>query len=197
MPPEDNELTALLQQWSAGDKGALDQVMGKVHSELRRLAAFHLRDERRDHTLQPTALVHEVYVRLAGLHTMTWHDRAHFFAMASRTMRRVLVDAARAHHAEKRGDGLVRVSLSEAVRLEADDTADASDAPDMLALDAALTALAAFDERKARVVELRFFGGLSVEESAAALGVSAETVARDWRTAKLWLRRELDREKAR
>jgi RNA polymerase sigma factor (TIGR02999 family) len=166
---------------------ALDRLLPVVHAELRRLARVHMRGERTGRTLQPTALVNEVYLRLAELHAMDWRDRAHFFAMASRLMRRVLVDAARARDAGKRGHNLVRVTFDEA-RL-----ADArrGDAPDVLALDEALTALAAVDERKSKVVELRFFGGLTVEETAEILGVSDQTVVRDWSTAKLWLRREL------
>ena len=143
-----------------------------------------MRGERPGRTLQPTALVNEVYLRLAELQAMDWRDRAHFFAMACRLMRRVLVDAARARDAGERGRSVIRVTFDEARVV--DPRRDA--VPDVLALDEALTALAARDERKAKVVELRFFGGLSVEEAATALGVSVETVARDWSTAKLWLR---------
>jgi RNA polymerase sigma factor (TIGR02999 family) len=158
-----------------------------VHAELRRLARVHMQGERPGRTLQPTALVNEVYLRLADLHAIEWRDRIHFFAMASRLMRRVLVDAARARDARKRGRSVVRVTLDEARVVDGRRPAT----PDVLELDEVLTAFAALDERKARVVELRFFGGLTVEETADVLGVSAETVARDWRTAKLWLRREL------
>ncbi|MGE5833056.1 MAG: ECF-type sigma factor, partial [Acidobacteriota bacterium] len=160
--------------------------MPVVHGEMRRLARTHMRNEAAGRTLQPTALVNEVYLRMAGLCAMNWHDRAHFFAMASRLMRRVLVDAARARGAGKRGQAAIRVTWDEA-RM----TAGRDPQPDVLALDAALTSLAAVHERKARVVELRFFGGLTVEETAVALGVSVETVARDWKTAKLWLHREI------
>jgi RNA polymerase sigma factor (TIGR02999 family) len=183
------EVTHLLRQWQAGDRLALDRVMPVVHAELKRLARVHLRGEARNRTLQPTALVNEVYLRLLPLDAMSWRDRAHFFAMASRLMRRVLVDAGRARRADKRGRGRVRVSLDEA-RVAAPQP---ELMPDVLALDEALTRLTALDDRKARVVELRFFGGLSVEEAAEALGVSVETVARDWRFAKLWLRREISR----
>jgi RNA polymerase sigma-70 factor (ECF subfamily) len=189
--PDQEAITVLLREWQAGDRNALDQLVAAVHGELRRLAAFHLRDERRNHTLQPTALVNEVYLRLVGIQAMHWRDRSHFFAMVSRIMRRVLVDAARAHNADKRGAGVVRVSADEADSVEAPTGADTM--PDMLSLDEALTALAELDERKASVVELRFFGGLSVEDTAGVLGVSEETVARDWRTAKIWLRREISR----
>jgi RNA polymerase sigma-70 factor, ECF subfamily len=180
-------ITRLLRQWQAGDKSALDEVMAQVHSELRRLARLHMRGEARVLTLQPTALVNEVYLRLAPLAAMTWRDRAHFFAMASRLMRRVLVDAARSRQAGKRGQNRVCVTFDDA-RM-ADPRAEG--APDVLALNEALTALSALDARKAQVVELRFFGGLTVEETAEALGISPETIARDWRFAKLWLRRAL------
>ena len=183
------QITLLLRDWQAGEHAALDRLVPVVHAELRRLARLHMRGERPGRTLQPTALVNEVYLRLAGLQAMDWRDRGHFFAMASRLMRRVLVDAARARDAGKRGRSVIRVTFDEARVLDPRRNA----APDVLALDEALTALAALDERKAKVVELRFFGGLSVEEAAAALGVSVETVARDWRTAKLWLRRELSK----
>jgi RNA polymerase sigma factor (TIGR02999 family) len=180
-------ITLLLRSWQAGDRVAFDRLIPVVHGELRRLARIHMRGERPGPTLQPTALVNEVYMRLADLQAMNWQNRAHFFAMASRLMRRVLVEAARARDAGKRGGSLVRVSLDEA-RAGAPRRGEE---PDVLALDEALEALEAADGRKARVVELRFFGGLTVEETAAVLDVSAETIARDWRFAKLWLRREI------
>lgn len=183
-------ITALLRQWQGGDPAALDRLMPVVHGELRRLARLHLRGEPRNRTLQPTAVVNEMFLRLAALHAIGWQDRAHFFAMASRLMRRVLVDAARTRRAGKRGRSRVRVTFDEALFPDARHDA----APDVLALDEALTKLAALDDRKARVVELRFFGGLNVEETAVVLGVSVETVARDWRFAKLWLRREIRKE---
>ena len=181
------QITQLLRDWQAGDRVALDRLIVVVHAELKRLARLHLRREARDHTLQPTALVNEVYLRLAEIHAMDWRDRAHFFAMASRLMRRTLVDAARAKRADKRGGSAVRVTFDEAhgAAAKSDHTID------VLALDAALTGLAALDPRKARVGELRFFAGLSVEEAAEATGVSVETIARDWRFARLWLRREM------
>lgn len=187
LPVTREQITLLLQEWQAGESLALDRLMPVVHGELRRLARRHLRREARERTLQPTALVNEVYLRLAQLHSMDWRNRAHFFAMASRLMRRVLVEAARARRAGKRGRSLVRVTLDE-VQLP---DARRAVTPDVLALDRALTELAERDERKARVVELRFFGGLSVEETASVLAVSVETVARDWRFAKLWLRRAI------
>ena len=184
------EVTALLHAWMAGETGALDRLMAAVQAELRRLARVHMRRERHDHTLQPTALVNEMYLRLVDLRAIRWQDRAHFFNLVSTLMRRVLVDAARAHAAGKRRRSRMCVTFNDA-RL-ADPAAEQDF--DMLALNEVLTRLAAVDERKARVVELRFFGGLNVEETAATLDVSVETVARDWRTAKIWLRREIGRE---
>ena len=186
-PASRQRITSLLHRWQVGDRAALDRLIPVVHSELRRLARRHLRGEARDRTLEPTALVHEVYLRLLPLNAMDWRGRTHFFAMASRLMRRVLVDAARARRANKRGRSRVRVSVD----LAALPARGQGFAPDALALDEALERLARLDERKARVVELRFFGGLTVEEAAAQLEVSEETIFRDWRFAKLWLRREL------
>jgi len=188
-PSNAQGITNLLHQWQAGEPSAQEQLLDIVHGELRRLARVHMRGERPDHVLQPTALVNEVYLRLAQLHSIQWRDRTHFFAMASRLMRRILVDAARARRAGRRGRSYVRVTLNEARAVNAPD----ADLPDVLALDQVLTRLAALDMRKAHLVELRFFGGLTMEESAEVLDVSAETAARDWRTAKLWLRRELSR----
>ena len=188
-PLDPERVTLLLQAWMAGEREALDRVMQIAHAELRRLARIHMKGERLDHTLQPTALVNELYLRLVGLHDIRWQDRAHFFSMVSTLMRRVLVDAARARVAAKRNASRVCVTFDEG-RIK-DTRADVTF--DMLALNQALTRLAAIDARKARVVELRFFGGLSVEETARVAAVSIETVARDWRSAKLWLRRELGR----
>lgn len=188
--PDQHRVTALLHAWMAGQDGALDHLMAAVQVELRRLARVHMRGERRDHTLQPTALVNEVYLRLVDLRDIRWQDRAHFYNMVSTLMRRVLVDAARARAADKRRQSRVCVTFDE-TRLA--DPKAAQDF-DMLALNEVLTRLAVVDERKVRVVELRFFGGLNVEETARTLGVSVETVARDWRTAKIWLRREMARE---
>ena len=177
--------TTLLLAWGRGDETALDQLIPLVHDELRQLARRHMAGERPGHTLQATALVNEAYLRLIEVNQVRWQNRAHFFAMASRVMRRILVDAARSRGFQKRGAGAEKVSLDEALLV--------SDEPpqDLIALDDALNALAAFDLRKSQVVEMRFFGGLSVEETAEALHVSADTVMRDWRLAKVWLVREL------
>jgi len=180
-------VTALLQAWRAGDEQALAAMMPIVHDELRKLARRSLAGERPDHTLQVTALVNEAYLRLVDLKRMQWQDRAHFFAMSARLMRRILVDHARARRYDKRGGGVRPVSLDEALHVAA------NAARDLVALDEALAALAATDERKARVVELRFFGGLSVDEVGSVLHISPETVGRDWRLAKAWLAREIGR----
>jgi RNA polymerase sigma-70 factor (ECF subfamily) len=182
------QVTELLLAWASGDESALGQLVPLVHAELRRIARRQMRRERDGHTLQTTALVNEVYTRLVDLTRVRWQDRAHFFAMSSRLMRRVLVDHARSRNYQKRGGRAVRVTLSHALH-----AADGRE-PDIVALDDALEALAAIDDRKSRVVELRFFGGLSVAETAEAIGVSPETVMRDWRMAKAWLLRELRRD---
>ena len=187
MDPSSHEVTALLQAWSLGDEQALPKLMPLVYRELHRLARRHMAGERASHTLQTTALIHEVYVRLVEVRSTTIRDRAHFLALCARLMRNILVDFARARRYLKRGGAAPHLELEEALVVSA-----AAD-PDLVALDEALDGLAAFDARKARVVELRFFGGLSVEETAAALEVSPETVMRDWKLAKAWLLRELDR----
>jgi RNA polymerase sigma factor (TIGR02999 family) len=179
-----SDVTKLLEAWNAGDQSALERLVPLVYGELRRVARNHLRREARGHTLQPTALVNEVYMRLVQIKRMTWHDRAHFFALCSRLMRQILVDAARARRFAKRGGGAVRVALDES-RFPSDASTDA------VALDDALKALEKIDSRKSRVVELRFFAGLSVEETAAVLEVSTDTISRDWKFAKTWLLREL------
>lgn len=179
------EVTEWLVAWSRGDESALSRLMPVVHAELRRLARRAMRGERENHTLQTTALVNEAYLRLVDLRGVTWNDRSHFFAMSARLMRRILVDHARARRFQKRGGGVSPVPLDEGLVVAPAPGAD------LVALDEALRALAAVDERKGRVVEMRFFGGMSVEETAAALGVSPETVARDWRFAKSWLLRAL------
>jgi len=175
----------LLQAWGRGDEAALNQLLPLVHQELRRLAARHMRRERPDHTLQASALVNEAYLRLVEVRRVEWQNRGHFFAMASRVMRRILVDAARAKDARKRQAGDEQVPFDDAVAL--------ATAPDVnyAALDDALTALEANDERKCRVVEMRFFGGMSEDETALALRCSLGTIKRDWRLAKAWLAREL------
>jgi RNA polymerase sigma-70 factor, ECF subfamily len=178
-------VTDLLVAWGRGDASALEHLVPLVHGELRRLARREMRRERAGHTLQTTALVNEAYLRLVDLSRVQWQDRAHFFAMSARLMRRMLVDHARARESRKRGGGARKISLDEALVVSEERGAD------LVALDDALQALAAFDDRKSRVVELRFFGGLGVEETAEALHVSPETVMRDWRLAKVWLLREL------
>ena len=178
----------MLLAWNQGDEAALERLIPIVHVELRRLARRQMRRERKSHTLQTTALVNEVYLRLVDVNRVRWQDRTHFFAMSARLMRRVLVDHARSRKYQKRGGNAIRVTLTSSMTLATDRGAD------LVALDDALTALTEFDARKGRVVELRFFGGLTVEETAQALGVSAETVMRDWRMAKAWLHKELDRD---
>jgi RNA polymerase sigma-70 factor (ECF subfamily) len=180
-----DHITTLLVAWSHGEQSALEQLTPLVHNELRRLARSYLRRERNSHTLQTDALVNEAYVRLVDLSRVEWRDRTHFFALAARLMRRILVDYARARRYQKRGGGVPLLPLNEAHGLAIDHSADFVD------LDDALAALAVVDARKAQVVELRFFGGLRVAEIAATLHVSEETVLRDWRIAKMWLLREL------
>jgi RNA polymerase sigma factor (TIGR02999 family) len=182
--PSSAPVTDWLLAWRGGDASALDQLVPVVMHELRRLARRHLRGERTDHTLQTTALVHEAYLRLVDLHRVQWQDRTHFFAMSARLMRQILVDHARTRRAQKRAGDAIAEPLD-------DNIPAVARGADLVALDDALRALAAFDPRKSRVVELRFFGGLTVEETASALDVSAETVARDWRFAKVWLLREM------
>jgi RNA polymerase sigma-70 factor, ECF subfamily len=190
MTPSSQEVTQWLVAWSNGDQTALDQLIPLVHEELRRLAHRYMgRERRRDRrgvTLQTTALVNEAYLRLIDARNVRWEGRAHFFAISAQLMRRILVDYARSRNRAKRGGEARRVSLEEAAAFSAES------APDLVALDDALDALAKIDERKSRVVELRFFGGLSVEETARVLNVSPETVLRDWRLAKSWLLHELD-----
>ena len=183
--PTAGQVTELLRAWSEGDEHALDRLMPLIQAELHRLAKRYMARERRDHTLQPTALVNEAFLRLAGAQRLRWQDRAHFLGITARLMRRVLVDHARSRGYQKRGGGGQRVTLSEGVAVSA------GPAVDLVALDRALEALATVDPRKCRVIELRFFGGLSVEETAEELHVSMDTVKRDWRLAKLWLLREL------
>jgi RNA polymerase sigma factor (TIGR02999 family) len=177
-------VTILLRAWRRGDQAAFERLTPLVYDELRRRARHYLRGERPNHPLQPTALVHEVYLRLVNLDQVDWQDRTHFFALAARQMRRILVDSARARRFQKRGGGAVSVTFDDALAVS-------ERGPDLVALDEALDLLAEKDERKARVVELRFFGGLTNEEIAAALGISTDTVTRDWQMAKLWLRRAL------
>jgi RNA polymerase sigma factor (TIGR02999 family) len=182
MPVDD--ISQLLRAWSEGDQLALDELTPAVYAELRRLAHRYMRGERKNHSLQTTALVNEAYIRLVGYTRMQWQNRAHFFAVSAQLMRRILVDHARRHN-HKRGRGVQHVSLDEPILVSADPGAD------LVALDDALNALARVDPRKVRVIEMRFFAGLSVEETAAVLKVSPVTVRRDWSSAKIWLYREL------
>lgn len=178
-------VTELLLAWGNGDRSALDDLVPLVHQELRRLARLQMRGERDNHTLQTTALVNEAFLRLIDLRRIRWQDRAHFLALSARLMRRILVDHARSRNYQKRGGGVDTVTLDDIV------VAAPQRGADLVALDDALEALARVDPRKSQVVELRFFGGLSAEETAETLHVSPETVLRDWRLAKVWLLREI------
>ena len=180
-----HDVTALLQAWTAGDTDARDRLMAVLYQELRRRAAAQLRRERPGHTLQPTALVHEAYVRLVDQRRVVWQNRSQFFGVACQTMRRILVDHARAHRMAKRSGQRARVTLDENVH-----TMPPVDV-DVLDVDAALTRLATFDPRKSRLAELRFFGGLSLAEAGEALGISLATAERDWQAARAWLLKEL------
>ena len=185
--PSTHEVTKLLLAWSQGDETVLEKLTPLVYEELRRLAHRYMARERPDHTLQTTALVNEAYLRLIDQKNVQWQNRAHFFAISAQMMRRILVDFARSRQYQKRGGQLHQVSLDKVLEVAQGQGAD------LVALDDALSALAAIDPRKSQVVELRFFGGLSVEETAEVLKVSPETVTRDWRMAKVWLLRELSR----
>jgi RNA polymerase sigma factor (TIGR02999 family) len=185
------DITGLLKAWGQGDQAAFDQLMPLVYAQLRAQARRHMRNEPSGLTLQSTALVHEVYLRLTKTQDVDWQDRVHFFALSAQIMRRILVDAARARTALKRGGELARAEHSSAIDLDQIATVDSDGAVSLCALDDALEALARMDPRRARVIELRFFGGLSVDETAAALQVSPQTVMRDWRLARAWLAREL------
>ena len=187
-PAAQQDVTRLLRAWGAGDESALQQLMPLVYEELHRLARRYMAGEQPGETLQTTALVHEVYLRLVDVKKVDWQDRAHFYALCARLMRRILIDFARSRTYQKRGGGATHVQLDEAL------TVSAVVGSELLAVDDALQRLATVDARKSQVVELRFFGGLTVEETALALKVSPETIMRDWRLAKAWLIRELDRE---
>lgn len=182
-----SDVTQLLLDWNQGKPAALDELLPLVYNELRRLANSYLRREGSDHTLQGTALVHEAWIRMIDRGRVEWQNRAHFFGIAARLMRQILVDHARADRAEKRGGGKTMLALDEGIGVQEARNIE------MLALDEALTRLAALDSQQARIVEMRFFGGLSVEETAAVLGVAPITVKRDWAVAKGWLFRELQR----
>jgi RNA polymerase sigma factor (TIGR02999 family) len=186
MPSTRNsDVTRLLADWSNGDRRALDELLPLVYDELRHLANAYLKRERDGHTLQSTALVHEAFLRLVNQHDVQWQGRAHFFGIAAQMIRRILVDHARAQRAAKRGAGAVRLELDEALAV-----AQQRDL-DLIALDDALERLAAMDERQSRIVELRFFAGLSVEDTAEVLGISTATVKREWSSARAWLFREV------
>jgi RNA polymerase sigma factor (TIGR02999 family) len=183
--PSGEDITDMLQAWRTGDQSALEKLVHRVYAELHRLARHYMANEQADGTLQTTALVNELYLRLVDIRRIAWKDRTHFFAVCAQLMRRILVDHARSRNALKRGGCAVQVPMDEHAATSPEP------AVDVVALDRALDRLAAFDTRKSRVVELRFFGGLDVQETAAALDVSVETVLRDWRLAKVWLSREL------
>lgn len=185
-----NEVTELLLAWSDGDRSALEQLIPLVHKELHRLARRYMVRERAGHTLQTTALVNEAYLRLIDLKRVRWQNRAHFFAVSAQLMRHILVDFARARRYQKRGGGARQVSLEQAVEISTDRN------PDLVLLDEALSELAGVDPRKSQVVEMRFFGGLTVEETAHVLNVSQDTVMRDWKIAKVWLLRQMSGEKS-
>jgi RNA polymerase sigma-70 factor, ECF subfamily len=178
-------LTELLVAWGRGDRAALDELVPLVHQELHRIARGCIAGERTGHSLQASALINEVYLRLIDVHRVEWQNRNHFLSMAARLMRRILVEAARSRRRQKRGAGAAMITLDEALIV------CAQPGQDLVALDDALEALARVDERKSRVIELRFFGGLTVEEAASVLNISQDTVLRDWRLAKAWLLREL------
>jgi RNA polymerase sigma factor (TIGR02999 family) len=181
-----HDVTRLLKAWSGGDQQALHELMPALYAEIRKLAGSYLRRERPDHTLQATALVNEAYMRLVDQREVQWQNRAHFFGIAAQIMRRILVDHARMQHAEKRGSGQSPIVLDEGL-----DVADRQ--LDFVAVDDALKTLAELDPRQAQIVELRFFGGLSIEETAEVTQVSPATVKREWASARAWLRRELER----
>jgi RNA polymerase sigma factor (TIGR02999 family) len=178
-----HEVTRLLADWGRGDRSALDKLFPLVHAELRRIARRQMSGERPGHTLQATALVNEAYLKLAGQEGFEWHDRAHFYAVCAQVMRHILIDHARGHARDKRGGGAIQVSLNEVAVMAGEQAAD------FVALDEALRALEAVDPQKGRIVELRYFGGLSIEETAEVLKISPRTVRREWRRAKAWLYR--------
>jgi len=182
-----DQVTQLLRAWTAGDKQALDKIVPLVYGQLHQLAHRYMADERCGHTLQTTALINEAYLRLAGCDQMSWQNRTHFFAVSAQLMRRILIDFARSRGYQKRGADAAHLSLDDAPSVCQECN------PDLIALDDALNALARLDERKSRVVELKFFGGLGINEIAEFLGISADTVTRDWKFAKMWLLRELTR----
>ncbi len=185
MSDEQKQISVILRDWSGGNRASADALLSLVYDELRKIAGQYLRKERSDHTLQPTALVHEAYLKLVDISDISWQDRAHFFAVASNVMRHILVDHARAHLTEKRGGEVQRITLEDALSFSKKPDID------LLALDEALKQLAEFDEQQSRIVELRFFGGLTIEETAHVLGISPATVKREWTMAKAWLFRRM------
>ena len=185
MGDENSAVTILLRRWQGGEEQALDELTPMVYQELRRIAGGFLRRERSDHTLQPTALLHEAYLKLAGQNATSWKDRAHFFGVAAHLMRMILVDHARSKAAGKRGGGLKAVTLNETLSASTERPAD------LVALDDALRELEEFDPRKAKVIELRYFGGLTIEEAAEVLGISTSTLVRDQRLAEAWIQRQM------
>jgi RNA polymerase sigma factor (TIGR02999 family) len=186
------DVTQLLSKWSSGDQAALDQLLPMVYGELHRLAAAYLRRERSNHTLQSTALVHEAFMRMVHQQDVQWKSRAHFFAICAQMIRRILVDYARSQHAEKRGSGAVKLALDEAMAVPQTPATDV----DLLGLNDALDRLAEMDERQSRIVELRFFAGLSIEETAEVMHLSPASIKREWQTARAWLFREMTRNPA-
>src|SRR5262245_19435503 len=187
MSTNSSEISLLLDQYREGQPEAFGKLMALVYDDLRRLAAWQLQTERQEHTLQPTALVHEAYLKLSGQNPVDWQNKAHFFALAAQVMRHILVDHARTRHRDKRGGGQDCVALDDALNLSHPSE------PGLVELDEALNTLAQQDARKCRIVELRYFGGLSIDETADVLGVSPATVRREWTLAKAWLRCELDK----
>ena len=187
MPDPSKQITELLVRWRGGDQVALDTLLPLVYSELRQIAQHYLQRERSDHTLQSTALVHEAYVRLVGNKVPQWQDRVHFFGVAARVMRQILVEYARGHSAAKRGGGAYKVTLEEG--LQASQPIDV----DVIMLDDALKRLATLDPQQSHIVELRFFAGLSIEDTSEVLGISPSTVSREWTSARAWLHREISR----
>lgn len=185
-----NEISRILKSWSDGDRQSRDELIASVYEELHKIASRYLRRERSDHTLQPTALVHEAYLKIVDISHITWQDRAHFFAVASNVMRQILVDHARAREAGKRGGEFRRIALEDAISFSSDRTD-----VDLLALDEALEQLSTFDEQQSRIVELRFFGGLTIDETAEVLDISPATVKREWTLARSWLYRKINRDR--
>jgi len=196
MPHSSSDITVLLKAWRQGDRNALDRLTPLVYDHLRKLARAYVRKEGAGDRVDATSLVHDAFVRLVDARAVDWQDRAHFFAVSARIMRRILVDAARARAAAKRGGGMNRIDGASVAALDNIPAPESDRASEICALNDALNALAQFDQRRAQVIELRFFGGLTVEETALVLSVSPQTVMRDWRLARAWLARELRRDES-